>query len=105
MADQSQSAESPAEQSGNPEFTDAEDDQIMALRFVHGLTIGRAMRVVLAARDRGPIVTELPLYSPDTDHAWQAVRESYEPGDAIGYGCRPNVAVADLLMTEAWRAE
>lgn len=88
----------------SPRFTEAEDDQIMALHIVHGLTIGRAMRVVFEARGRGPIVTEHPLYSPDTDHAWQAVRESYEPGDAIGYGCRANVAVADLLIEEDWRA-
>jgi hypothetical protein len=36
---------------------------------------------------------------PDFDH-WQATRDGYEPGDAIGCGTTQNEAIKDLLDKE-----
>jgi hypothetical protein len=45
-----------------------------------------------------------PLYSPDASHDWVATRESYEGGDPIGFGPTPEMAIADLIGEEEWRA-
>lgn len=44
------------------------------------------------------------LYSPDRNHMWTATRDSYELGDAIGFGATPEAAEADLIAEEQWRA-
>ncbi|MDP2620876.1 MAG: hypothetical protein Q8P46_12000 [Hyphomicrobiales bacterium] len=37
---------------------------------------------------------------PDRNYDWHATRSDYEPGDLIGYGRTPVVALANLLEKE-----